>query len=892
MPNLNDARVDVLRSLGYTGTTNDMLYEFWGQFGGPSTGSLNDRMHDSLKTLGFVGQINDRWYKYLQSLGYEGNINDKELQFWLNLRPPLGFTPTIIITSDSPFNSTGGRGMTLADSVLDNQVERILSEAIYGVQMHDGTLYAINSTALFESTDFGDTFTTYDSTTSPSLGVTSARSLVVVGDHIMISGDNGLWVTDSDISSFTNIPAAPLYSMMRAADGRVFMARDKFDGLEYSDDWGTTRLASSIFAGDATPICTVKPFGNGVVYFWNGKLQVSTDNGVIFSEVVNFPAGSDYTDFELLPSGRLVVTHSNDGIYYTDDLSPTATFTLIQPAKTRNIQTLTDRVVVNGDGGVYYGLNNATDWTFVATPELGADNGTIWADDFTYLVDDTTGEKLYEDGTEDFLIEDTPPQLEVGGLLLWFEADLLTENESDNKNLTDAIDFSGYDSSIGITGGFRFYPRTNEADNADGNVVSSIGNGRFTVIDDHLDDIWAGGATIAFCLNPFDTLPVGESTLCKKGWELAIDNRTGDSLEIKFAHPSGGTDFEFDTDSPVVDLAAPQMIVISWDSDNPNTDPIITLNGVDQAVTKASGGGTPTSDAGLDLLIGNIAGNPTPVIGEFYSYQFYGNALSSQDKDRLFNDADIRYGITEGRLARSTPLLSIPTADLEGWYDASYALLRNPETSGNLVSLASKSSGTTIAPVGPAPEVVPSGQDDKHVIRFAAGEGMIVPEFSATDNIFIGGAEYTFVFRPETFPGSQSLILDKRAWLITLSDKTGTGAKIRFQQGGFVGFYEFVSQDEVIKFSSEYVVSFAWNRDTPTVPPVVYVNGVLVTMDTVSLGSGGFESDSEDGYRFGTDFATLNEFVGDHFEFIINSSIYDDSYRTLLTDELRQKWDF
>lgn len=324
------------------------------------------------------------------------------------ITPPLTFITTVVITSNSPLNpsiSTSSTGILLANSDLSKQLKRLESESIYGVHQVDKRIYALSRTKLHVSEDYGEVFTTYDLNSFPVLSITGGNCLTVVGSHILLSGDNGLFSSSIDINTFTKIASAPLYSMMKASDGRLFLAKDGTDGVDYSDDWGLTRIACTLDAGTTAPICTVKPMGGNLVYAWNGVAQVSTDNGVTFTTLTNFPVGASYVDFELLPSGRLVVTHDVNGVYYTDDLTSIAVFTLAISTTPRNVQRLTDRVIVNVDNGAYYSLNNAIDWTFDSTHILGAGTGSMFVDDFTYLVEDSSADLLYNEITEDFLIE-------------------------------------------------------------------------------------------------------------------------------------------------------------------------------------------------------------------------------------------------------------------------------------------------------------------------------------------------------------------------------------------------------------------------------------------------------------------------------------------------------
>jgi len=84
MPSLIDCRFEKLRSLGYTGTTSDMLVPWLIDEGAnPLDGNhISDLWRSMLSSKGFTGHINDAWYDYLGSLGHVGSINDREYQFW------------------------------------------------------------------------------------------------------------------------------------------------------------------------------------------------------------------------------------------------------------------------------------------------------------------------------------------------------------------------------------------------------------------------------------------------------------------------------------------------------------------------------------------------------------------------------------------------------------------------------------------------------------------------------------------------------------------------------------------------------------------------------------------------------------------------------------------
>lgn len=79
---LNTIIQEKLRSLGYRGSLNDMLYDFFAV----DAKELNDRERLWLVTATGIteGSTQDLWEVYLNSLGYSGSFNDMLKQFWIN----------------------------------------------------------------------------------------------------------------------------------------------------------------------------------------------------------------------------------------------------------------------------------------------------------------------------------------------------------------------------------------------------------------------------------------------------------------------------------------------------------------------------------------------------------------------------------------------------------------------------------------------------------------------------------------------------------------------------------------------------------------------------------------------------------------------------------------
>lgn len=80
---LVQAKKNKLNTLGYTGSINDQ-YLKWLKARGATSSIYNQAELQFLIGKGFTtGTLNDRWNNYLRSLTYTGTRNDMEEKFWL-----------------------------------------------------------------------------------------------------------------------------------------------------------------------------------------------------------------------------------------------------------------------------------------------------------------------------------------------------------------------------------------------------------------------------------------------------------------------------------------------------------------------------------------------------------------------------------------------------------------------------------------------------------------------------------------------------------------------------------------------------------------------------------------------------------------------------------------
>lgn len=76
------AKYDALRTLGYTGTQEDMELTFY-RANGATSYSLHDAEMEFLTAKGYTsGVVNDRWKAYLLAQGFTGSVDGMLVQFW------------------------------------------------------------------------------------------------------------------------------------------------------------------------------------------------------------------------------------------------------------------------------------------------------------------------------------------------------------------------------------------------------------------------------------------------------------------------------------------------------------------------------------------------------------------------------------------------------------------------------------------------------------------------------------------------------------------------------------------------------------------------------------------------------------------------------------------
>jgi hypothetical protein len=95
MPTLNDlAHQQYSANSGTTGSLNDVTVAYLQQVTGLSTNDINDLWDAQLNSLGYTGQTQDMQFEYWGDLGYTGSWNDRYFA-WLSDGGAFG--PNVVI---------------------------------------------------------------------------------------------------------------------------------------------------------------------------------------------------------------------------------------------------------------------------------------------------------------------------------------------------------------------------------------------------------------------------------------------------------------------------------------------------------------------------------------------------------------------------------------------------------------------------------------------------------------------------------------------------------------------------------------------------------------------------------------------------------------------------
>jgi len=275
-----------------------------------------------------------------------------------------------------------------------------------------------------------------------------------------------------------------------------------------------------------------------------------------------------------------------------------------------------------------------------------------------------------------------------------------------------------------------------------------------------LNNIFTGGGTLSAWINPKSDGQNNAGQAFDKGkYTFQVISESSGSVKVQFAVTLSGGAARWETPRSV-SLNNWTHILVTYDSDNPTTDPIIYLNGSAVSLTETiSPSGTYVSDATSNLILGNRNDGVTTFDGLLNDLAIWGSALTANEVTALYNSG--------------LPLL--PTTD-SGNYASADDLVgywRNDGVTTWLDRSTNSNNGTVSG--SPASIIVPE--------RLNEGRDSQGYYLTDTDSISSGirlkGAEYIDVGKSEAYPfkGGQNVPFSVEVW-VKINDLTALNGVI------------------------------------------------------------------------------------------------------------------
>ena len=275
-----------------------------------------------------------------------------------------------------------------------------------------------------------------------------------------------------------------------------------------------------------------------------------------------------------------------------------------------------------------------------------------------------------------------------------------------------------------------------------------------------LNNIFTGGGTLSAWINPkSDGQNNAGQAFDKSKYAFQVISESSGNVKVQFAVTLSGGAARWETPLSVP-LNTWTHILVTYDSDNPTTDPIIYLNGSAVTLTETiSPSGTHVSDASSNLILGNRNDGVTTFDGLLNDLAIWDSALTANEVTALYNSG--------------LPLL--PTTD-SGNYASSDDLVgywRNDGVTTWTDRSTNSNNGTVSG--SPASIIVPEGLNEG---RDSQGYYLTDTD-SISSGIRLKGAEYIDIGKSEAYPfkGGQNLPFSVEAW-VKVNDLTALNGVI------------------------------------------------------------------------------------------------------------------
>ena len=352
-----------------------------------------------------------------------------------------------------------------------------------------------------------------------------------------------------------------------------------------------------------------------------------------------------------------------------------------------------------------------------------------------------------------------------------------------------------------------------------------------------LNNIFTGGGTLSAWINPkSDGQNNAGQAFDKSKYAFQVISESSGNVKVQFAVTLSGGAARWETPLSVP-LNTWTHILVTYDSDNPTTDPIIYLNGSAVTLTETiAPSGTHVSDASSNLILGNRNDGVTTFDGLLNDLAIWSSTLTANEVTALYNSG--------------LPLL--PTAD-SGNYASSSDLVgywRNDGVTTWLDRSTNSNNGTVSG--SPASIIVPEGLNEgrdsqgyyfsdtdsiSSGIRFKGAEYIDVQDSESLD---FGTSDFTLECWLKTTDQGFVRILDKRnsSSGYTLNLNTSEVVHLELNDGsGNTGF----ASSTAVNDGNWHHIAVSVNRSSNA---LFYIDGSLDATQNISAKNGSLDSTS------------------------------------------------
>jgi len=211
---------------------------------------------------------------------------------------------------------------------------------------------------------------------------------------------------------------------------------------------------------------------------------------------------------------------------------------------------------------------------------------------------------------------------------------LVAHYKTEETSGTKALDASGNGNDGDLMGGVTFgtqnlYSYANvEGCNAD--LWFDGVDDKVAVKDNaSIQNIFDGGGEVEVYINPKSDGENNNGRILDKGesgWGCYVYSEIGGFVKLAFRQKFTGGFSSWATDTAIIPLNQVSKINIIYNSNSPDNDPIIKLNGNTLSLTKTPSTGTRESDIGNDLRIGNLQSSTARTFdGEIFGIKIWND---------------------------------------------------------------------------------------------------------------------------------------------------------------------------------------------------------------------------------------------------------------------------